>query len=267
MIPEGGHTIDMAQAEVVSPPEAGPVSPSSPENAGGAVGGTGTAPVALAELAPAAARFVRGDHIPGGYSPLRHMALTGTIATALAIPGIWMATRARALDWLLAPVFFVVANLIEWTVHRYPMHRPLPPRFMYRNHTLIHHLAFTDRNMPITRPAELGLIMMPWYTIIGLFALTSPVLVVAGLVRGRGLSGLFLLVAVGYFLSYETLHALYHVPDSTLDRLGIGRIRMFRRMQAHHRHHHVLKRMSQVNFNVTVPLMDVLFGTRERPQE
>ncbi len=250
----------MAQAEAMSPPEASPVSASPPGT--GSAEGTGPS----ADLAPAAARFVRGDHIPGDYSPLRHMALTGSIATALAIPGIWMATHARLLDWLLAPVFFFVANAIEWTVHRYPMHRPLPPRFMYKNHSLIHHLAFTDGNMPITRPAELGLIMMPWYTIIGLFVVASPVLVVAGLLRGVGLSGVFLLVAVGYFLSYETLHALYHVPDSTLDRIGIGKVRLFRRMQAHHRHHHVLKRMSQVNFNVTVPLMDVLLGTRERPE-
>jgi sterol desaturase/sphingolipid hydroxylase (fatty acid hydroxylase superfamily) len=161
-------------------------------------------------------------------------------------------------------VFFVIANLIEWTVHRFPMHRPLPPRFMYKNHTLIHHLAFTDQNMPIVRPVELGLIMMPWYTILGLFGVTSPVLIAAGLVRGVGLSGVFLLMAVGCFLTYETLHALYHLPDATLDRAGIGRVGVFRRLQAHHRHHHVLARMSHVNFNVTFPLMDTLFGTREK---
>ena len=99
------------------------------------------------------------------------------------------------------------------------MHHPLPPRIMYRNHALLHHMAFTDGHMPITRPAELGLVMMPWYTMIGIFVVTSPVIVVAGLLRGPGLAGVFLLAAVAYFLIYETLHALYHLPVATLNRL------------------------------------------------
>ncbi len=103
------------------------------------------------------------------------------------------------------------------------MHHPQPPRLMYRNHTLLHHLAFTHGQMPITRPAELGLVMMPWYTMIGIFVVTSPVIVLAGLLRGPGLAGIFLLAAVAYFLTYETLHALYHLPTATLDRLGVGR--------------------------------------------
>jgi hypothetical protein len=212
----------------------------------------------------AADRFLRAEHIHAGYSPWRHMALTGGIAAVLATPGVWLAARARPSDWLLAPVFFVVANFIEWMVHRNPMHRPLVPRIMYRNHAMLHHLAFTDSNMVITRAAELDLIMMPWYTMIGLFVVASPILVVAGVLRGPGQAGVFLLVAVAYFLTYETLHALYHLPDATLDRAGIGRLRAFRRLQAHHAHHHVLGRMAHVNFNVTFPLMDLLFRTNEK---
>jgi hypothetical protein len=212
----------------------------------------------------AADRFVRAEHIHAGYSPWRHMALTGGIAALIATPGVWLAARAHAGDWLLAPVFFVIANFIEWMVHRNPMHRPLVPRIMYRNHAMLHHLAFTDRNMVIARPAELDLIMMPWYTMIGLFVVASPILVAAGLVRGPGQAGVFLLVAVAYFLTYETLHALYHLPDATLDRAWIGRLGAFRRLQAHHAHHHVLGRMAHVNFNVTFPLMDRLFRTNEK---
>jgi hypothetical protein len=225
-------------------------------------------PVGVAEkenaLPVAAARFVRAEHLAPGYSPARHVALTVMIAAAIATLGARLAAHARPTDWALAPIFLVVANLIEWMVHRHPMHRPQPPRLMYRNHTLIHHLAFTHGQMPITRPAELGLVMMPWYTMIGIFVVSSPVIVVAGLLRGPGLAGIFLLAAVAYFLMYETLHALYHLPDATLNRLGIGRVRLFRKLQAHHTHHHVLGRMAHVNFNVTIPLMDVVLGTKER---
>lgn len=221
-------------------------------------GGSGS-PVTAAEL-----RFVRADHIAAGYSPWRHMALTLSLAILLATGGLALASRARPADWLLLPVFLVIANLIEWMVHRNPMHRPLRPRIMYRNHAQLHHLAFTDGHMVIGPTRDLGLIMMPWYTMLGLFALASPIMVVAGLLRGPGLAGVFLLGAVGYFLCYELLHALYHLPDALLDRAGVGRLRAFRRLQAHHRHHHILGRMAAVNFNVTVPLWDRLLGTLEK---
>jgi hypothetical protein len=213
----------------------------------------------------AAARFVRADHLTPEYVAGRHIALTLTLASVIAAGGLLMAVHARPADWLLAPAFFVFANFVEWTVHKVPMHHPMAPRILYKNHTLIHHLAFTHRNMPIVRTAELGLVMMPWYTMIGLFGVASPVMIVAGLLRGVGLSGVFLLSAVAYFLMYEVLHALYHLPDGVLNRAGVGRLRLFRAAQAHHRHHHVLERMSHVNFNVTFPLMDRLLGTNEAP--
>jgi Fatty acid hydroxylase superfamily len=222
-----------------------------------------TLPDDLATTTTAADRFVRDEHLEAGYSPWKHMALTGTIAAGIAALAAGMAARARPMDWLLMPVFFVVANFIEWAVHRYPMHHPMPPRILYKNHAQLHHIAFTDHNMPVTKARELGLIMMPWYTMIGLFVVASPVMLAAAALRGPGLAGVFLLGAVLYFLSYETLHALYHLPSDTLDRMGLGRLRVFRRMQAHHTHHHILRRMAFVNFNVTIPLMDHLFGTKE----
>ena len=209
-------------------------------------------------------RFARAEHIPAGYSPWRQMALTLVLATALATLGLVLASRARAADWVGLPVFLVIANFIEWMVHRNPMHRPLRPRLLYKNHAQLHHLEFTDATMVIDRTTDLGLIMMPWYTMLGLFAVASPIMAIAGVLRGPGLAGVFLLGAVAYFLSYETLHALYHLPDATLDRAGIGRLRAFRRLQAHHRHHHILGRMAAVNFNVTVPLWDRLLGTLEK---
>jgi hypothetical protein len=219
-----------------------------------------------AEAAPAAAvaRFVRAEHIPDAYAAGSHIGRTLAIAAAISAFGAYLAARARPVDWLLVPVFWVIANFIEWAFHRYPMHRPLQPRLLYKNHAQLHHLAFTEASMDITATRELGLIMMPWYTMVGLFAVASPVMLAAAALRGPGLAGVFLLAAVAYFLFYETLHALYHLPDHALDRMGVGRLRVFRRLQAHHARHHVLRRMSHVNFNVTIPLMDWLLRTGER---
>jgi hypothetical protein len=51
------------------------------------------------------------------------MALTLVLATVLATLGWRWPVRARASDWLLLPGFLVIANFIEWMVHRHPMHR------------------------------------------------------------------------------------------------------------------------------------------------
>jgi Fatty acid hydroxylase superfamily len=208
----------------------------------------------------------RGALLPAEYSAGRHMALTAVLASAIGLAAIWLATRANAVDWLLLPAFFVVANGIEWLVHKNPMHRPMPPRIMYKNHALIHHRAFLHDSMPISDTRELGLVMMPWYTMLGLFVMASPVALLAAWWRGAGAAGIFYLAAALYFLTYETLHALYHMPPAFLRRVGLGGT-LFSKMQRHHRHHHRLDRMAHVNFNVTFPLMDWVLGTKEAPTE
>jgi hypothetical protein len=206
----------------------------------------------------------RDAMLPADYSAGAHILRTTLMAGGIAGGSMWLARGAAPIDWLLLPAFFVVANFIEWAVHKNPMHRPLTPRILYKNHTLIHHRAFLETTMPITRTRELGLIMMPWYTMLGLFIVASPVAFLAAWWRGWGAAGIFFLSAALYFVTYEGLHALYHLPDATLRRIGLHG-RLFDRMRAHHRHHHRLDRMSHVNFNVTFPLMDWLLGTRERP--
>lgn len=213
--------------------------------------------------APAREAFRRDAHIPEGYSPRWHVARTFALATVIGGLGLWLARGASRWDWLFLPGFFLAANAIEWAFHRGPMHRPLGPRVFYQNHALLHHRAFLHDSMEVKDPRELGLVMMPWYTMLILFGIASPIALAAAAVRGPAVAGIFYVTAAGYFLFYETMHSLYHLPAPTLRRLGLGG-RLFAALQAHHRHHHRLDRMAHVNFNVTVPLMDWALGTREK---
>jgi hypothetical protein len=208
--------------------------------------------------------MTRAEQIPAGFSPAKHIAGTAILAAVLLTAAVILARPAPAAAWLLLPAFWVFANFFEWTVHRFPMHRPLLPRIMYRNHAGIHHGAFADDTMAIDDPRELSLIMMPWYTIIGLLVAASPVAIVAALIGGPPLAGIFYVGALSYFLFYETVHALYHLPPQRLARFGIRGDGLFARMRAHHMRHHAPRRMTHVNFNVTVPLADIVLGTRER---
>ena len=176
----------------------------------------------------------------------------------------YVARDAPLLGWALVPAFWVFANFFEWTVHRFPMHRALVPRMMYRNHAGLHHGAFGQESMAIDNARELSLIMMPWYTIVMLLVAASPVAIVAALAGGLAYAGIFYVAALSYFLFYETLHALYHVEPAKLQRWGIGREGgLFARLRAHHARHHDPRRMAHVNFNVTVPLADAVLRTRD----
>lgn len=204
----------------------------------------------------------RAAMMPASYSVGWHVFRTVAIAVGIATGSLLLARRAAAIDWILVPAFLVVGNALEWLVHKNPMHRPLTPRLLYVNHALIHHRAFLNDSMPVHAWRELGLVMMPWYTMLGLFVAASPVAVIAGLLRGWGAVGIFYFSALIYFVSYEGLHALYHMPEAVLRKLGLGGAG-FDFLRSHHRHHHRLDRMAHVNFNVTVPLMDWVFGTKE----
>ena len=59
------------------------------------------------------------------------------------------------------------------------------------------------------------------------------------------------------------MHALYHFPVAVLRRLRLLDSRVFRFLYDHHRHHHRLKRMRWTNFNISMPLSDLCFGTQE----
>jgi sterol desaturase/sphingolipid hydroxylase (fatty acid hydroxylase superfamily) len=59
-----------------------------------------------------------------------------------------------------------------------------------------------------------------------------------------------------FFLSYEWTHLAYHLPDGRL-----GRLSLVRHLRELHRRHHDPRLMKRWNFNITVPVFDVIRGT------
>ncbi len=218
----------------------------------------------LSGLDPDPGAVDRSRGFDPSFSLARHLAKTGAVALLLLAAGAVLVRQGPASAAWGIPAYLFAGNLVEWTVHRYPMHHPLRPRILYENHTLVHHRAFRGRAMEIERVEDLSLVMMPWYTLAMIFAGASPLVAAAGLLLGPGHAGVFLLSAVAYFLVYETIHTLDHLPAARLPAGGpLGRFLRF--VRRHHHHHHQLRNMARVNFNVTVPLADRLLGTYERP--
>jgi hypothetical protein len=198
-----------------------------------------------------------------GWDARRHLFTSVGLAVGALALGAWLACAARAADLWIVPAYLLVSNLTEYLVHRLLMHRPLWPRTLYRNHTLGHHRAFHHDSMEIASWRELDLVMMPWFSWLVFFTGVTPVVVVTAWALGSGAAGVLVLTAVASFVIYEGMHALYHLPVPLLTRLGLFDSRGFRYLYDHHRHHHRLKRMRWVNFNISLPFSDRVFGSQE----
>ena len=161
--------------------------------------------------------------------------------------------------WPLAGlvVGVLVASFFEWALHRYVMHRPVG-RFDYpfRTHALVHHRVFrADESYHVQREEDKALIPMAWWN--------GPAIIAVGLVPFVGvawavghwwlLAGVFVAFA-GYFATYEYLHWCMHLPR----RRRLERSWLFQRLNSHHLLHH---RYMHKNFNVVLPLADLILGT------
>ncbi len=206
------------------------------------------------------ARAFRAQHVDPQFSLLAHGARTLVIAGAVLGLGLVAAQSAIGWAWLLLPLFWAVANLFEWGIHRYWMHGARPPRVLYHNHALVHHRAFLGDEQEIEGTRDLSLVMMPWYTLVFVLLSASPIALTLYVAFGSPIAGIFAVAAVSYFLMYEFIHTLHHLPYTTLRRWHLVNP-ILTSMRRHHHAHHQLERMAHENFNVTWPLTDLLLGT------
>jgi hypothetical protein len=155
---------------------------------------------------------------------------------------------------------FVYAGLFEYAYHRWVLHRPsrmLP--YPFQVHVLLHHRVFQgDMRYHVHDENDRNLILFQWWQVSLLLAghavVTWPVQMASGLpVFWSGMAAL-----VAYYAVYEYLHWCMHNPAQRV----VERTRMFRYLDTRHRLHHTEWR---VNFNVVLPIGDLLFRTLCRP--
>jgi hypothetical protein len=204
----------------------------------------------------------RRDHVPPQYRGALHLLFTfGVGGAALAIC-ISRLVDVQPLEWLTVPLTFLYTNLAEYWGHRGPMHHTTRGLgLVYERHTRQHHRFFTHVAMPVDSLRDLRAVLFP--PILMTFFLATFALPVA-LLLARFTSGnvgwLFAATSLAYFLNYEVLHLVYHLPD----RYAVARWPFVGRLRRLHQAHHDPRLMAQFNFNITYPIGDRLFGTRYR---
>jgi sterol desaturase/sphingolipid hydroxylase (fatty acid hydroxylase superfamily) len=149
----------------------------------------------------------------------------------------------------------VYGSFLEWALHRYVMHTPKISKLAFKRHAVQHHAyrrapgtfyiptdetfiykLGEDSFMPV-----LWLLHIPLYYLIGRYVSL-----------GAGIG-----VAVGcglYLVAYELIHLYVHMPKN----YRFQRTRLFRLLCEYHRVHH---QKARKNYNVVLPLADLILGT------
>lgn len=188
-----------------------------------------------------------------------HFAFTSLASLAAIVYAASRVERVRLLEALVVPSTFLFANLVEYLVHRGPMHRrkKLLP-ILYERHTLRHHRFFTREAMACDSAADFPIVLFPpVMLLVVLGGVALPVALLLFAVATPNAGWLFVATAMAYFLTYEWLHFAYHLPERSL----LAKSRLVRALRRRHALHHDLARMAHENFNITFPICDWLFGT------
>ncbi|WP_437733625.1 sterol desaturase family protein [Sorangium sp. So ce1335] len=201
--------------------------------------------------------------IPRGYRPALHLAAPTAVGLAVLAAAVGLVDAVEAVELLAVPATLLLAFAFEWWAHRSVLHRRAPLLgVLCERHEREHHLAFTADDMALRSARELWLVLMPPCSALLVLGLLLPLAGAAGLVFSRDAALLGLATAMGFFVSYEWLHLAYHLPEDS----AVYRIPGLARLREHHRRHHDPRLMKRWNFNVTVPLFDVLRRTRWSPR-
>lgn len=217
-------------------------------------------------LTPERVRAFREDYrresIPSSYRGWRHLAVTSTLCLAAAAIACLGLDSLHPLELLTIPIAWVFANLVEYLVHRGPMHRLRPGLGrLYKRHTSEHHRFFSREMMAVDETRDFQVTLFPpWLTGLFLGAIGLPAALVVGLLTSTTIGRLFYAAIAVYYLVYEWLHLCAHMPEDS----RMGRLPGAAQARRHHGLHHDPRKMRRANFNFAIPLFDWLFGTWDR---
>lgn len=203
------------------------------------------------------------ESMPRWYNPWLHLAATTGIGVACLVLGAVEVRHPTALELLVVPAVWLVANGFEWRAHKDILHKrvwPLEP--IYDQHTPNHHAVYMTTDLEIRSYDEFRFVLMPAMGVLGIVVAMAPLAALVGLLLGANAGWLTLVSGGTYMVLYEISHLTYHLPSESF----IGRLALVRVLRKHHARHHDPRLMNKWNFNVTIPLFDWLHGTIAPPE-
>lgn len=200
--------------------------------------------------------------VPDGYSHKKHV-LTLALFTLCPIPLFIAMLSFWGVSWqtfLALPIGFLVANFIEYIVHRWPMHRiGRLGKALYKRHAGTHHAVFKHNDMTIKEPRDWYYVMMTPNKAGAFMFVIGAIVGIAHILSTGPFAAMMGIALCAYFFLEEVLHLSFHLHSTWYGDRVYNRI--LRRMAKWHQVHHNTRHMREVNFNISLPVFDVLLGT------
>ena len=127
---------------------------------------------------------------------------------AIGLAAIWyfarQVTAPAWYEWLVVPVAFLGANIFEWWIHKYVMHRPIKGLMgIYKRHTLAHHQFFTDQEPFADNGRDFRITFFPPYALVTFLVMSVIGAAFLALVWSSNSAWLLICTTTAVYLNYE----------------------------------------------------------------
>lgn len=176
------------------------------------------------------------------------------------ILSIYFLDAVQPLEWLIIPVTFVVANVVEYLIHRFPMHHKYPgAAFMCELH-MEHHNYFSEKEYSIEKYEDFYPLIFPAFILNSMtLFIVLPIGYVLFIFLGMNVALLFSATVMVYYILMQVFHSATHTKRehwvNSIPGLGY--------LWNHHFIHHDFTDSFRHNFNFILPIADFIFRTKK----
>lgn len=201
--------------------------------------------------------------IATSYSGWVHMITVLTVGFGVIIYAVLQLQSASLLEWLVFPLTMLVVNFAEYCAHRWLGHKKTQyGKLFYSRHTGDHHSFFLDHSMNYQAVRDWRVVLFPVYLIFAfLFGLILPTAYVLSELFSMNAAYIYGAAGITGYLFYEVMHFSYHIPRGHWAEKMFLVIPGWTALRHLHVLHHKREKMAEINFNITLPIFDVLLGT------
>ncbi|MDL5054463.1 hypothetical protein QQ056_13030 [Oscillatoria laete-virens NRMC-F 0139] len=127
--------------------------------------------------------------------------------------------------------------------------------YPFRTHAIIHHSTFkADDTYHVQKDEDKSIVPMAWWNAPLLWSIHIPIFLWVQSLCGVPIFWGMMAAMIFYYFAYEYMHWCMHIPKNR----HVEHSPIYYRLNGHHLLHH---RYMHKNFNVVLPLADLLLGT------
>ncbi len=220
----------------------------------------------MAMMTLAAMTKFRGQYretIAASYSGWIHMLSVLVVGLVVIIYSLLQLQSPSLQEWLIFPAVMLLVNFAEYYAHRWLGHRKTKyGKLFYSRHTGDHHSFFLEHSMDYEAVRDWRVVLFPVYLIFAfLFGLILPAGFFLSEVFSMNAAYIYAAAGISGYLFYEVMHFSYHIPRGHWAEKIFLFIPAWPKLRHLHVLHHKRDKMAEANFNITLPIFDLLLGT------